>query len=260
MNASGQSPLWDQQRLNNPHAQADKARRVMAMFDAIAPTYERVNGVLSLGRDAAWRRKLVELAQVRPGMRVLDLACGTGDVVRAFARSACPPTSLIGVDFSQNMLKMAARSDFSSNQKSAPCWLRADATRLPFADESFDVVTIAFGFRNLQDPEAGWAEMFRVLRPGGRCLILEFDLPRNTFLRQLYLGYFTQVLPRLATWISGDKTGAYDYLPQSVKTFLKEEEIGSGMHLAGFDDLAVTPLTFGVAKIYRGTKPMVCGS
>jgi demethylmenaquinone methyltransferase/2-methoxy-6-polyprenyl-1,4-benzoquinol methylase len=134
------------------------------------------------------------------------------------------------------------------------CWINADAQALPLADQSSDVVSIAFGIRNVQDPLAALKEFHRILRPGGRVIILEFSLPTNPVLRGLYNFYFRKILPRTATLISGDKTGAYKYLPESVNTFIGREQMMSMMREAGFNDVQQFPLTFGVCVCYRGHK------
>jgi demethylmenaquinone methyltransferase/2-methoxy-6-polyprenyl-1,4-benzoquinol methylase len=236
---------WDAGTLNDPHGQADKARRVRRMFDAIAPTYERVNRVTSAGRDRAWRRKAVELAAVRPDDCVLDVACGTGDLARAFASAG--PARVVGADFSAPMLDFAAAN---RNPNAAIQWCRADAMALPFADGAFTIASCAFGVRNFQSLAAGLREMHRVLAPGGRIVILEFGLPRSALLRSAYRLYFRHVLPRVATFISGDSTGAYGYLPRSVETFLDANGMLAALQGAGFDHVAAHRLTFGIAVVF----------
>lgn len=218
------------------------------MFDAIAPTYERVNQITSLGRDRHWRRKAVSLAGVWPDDRVLDVACGTGDLARAFA--AAGPRGVVGADFAHNMLSLAAgRGDRGLT------WCRADALTLPFADESFTIVSCAFGVRNFQDLSRGLGEMYRVLAPGGRAVVLEFGLPRSSWLRSTYQFYFRHVLPRLARLISGDHSGAYDYLPRSVATFLDADEMVGVLRGVGFGPVEARPLTLGVAIAFVAHKP-----
>lgn len=246
MNA-GNPLIWDNSRLADPHAQPDKARRVQRMFDGIAPTYERVNRVLSAGRDAYWRHRAVQLAEIQPTDHVLDVACGTGDFARAFA--AARPARVVGSDFSAGMLSLAAT-------RPAPVeWCRADALVLPFANESFDVVSCAFGVRNFQNLDAGLREMRRILRPGGRVCILEFTMPKSRLFGRFYLFYFRRVLPRLASIISRDRSGAYDYLPQSVSTFLDAPGMACTMESAGFERVTFTSVTFGIATIYIGRAP-----
>lgn len=243
--------VWDDARLSDPHGQSDKAARVEAMFDAIAPTYERVNRTLSLGRDGYWRRRAVELARVTPDDRVLDLACGTGDFTRAFA--AANPAQVIGSDFSAGMLSLAKCRTRQGNGKKIG-WYRADALNLPFDDASFSIASCAFGVRNWQDLPRGFRETYRVLKPGGRFVILEFSMPRAPVLGSLYLFYFRRVLPRLATVISKDRTGAYEYLPASVSSFVDAAGIARQLNDAGFSRVEHHRLTLGVVTVHLAWK------
>jgi len=243
---------WDAQTLSNPHAVADKARRVERMFSAIAPSYDLNNRLHSMGRDQAWRRAAVKIADVKPGDVVLDVACGTGDLSMAFAEAK--PAAVRGVDFTYDMLVVADRKKSQIKAATPVSYTTGDAMRLPLPDASVDVVSIAFGIRNVVEPATALAEFYRVLRPGGRVVVLEFSLPGNPVMRAGYNFYFRQVLPRTATWISGDRTGAYRYLPQSVNTFLGREQLVSQMEATGLTDVKVKPLTFGIAVLYRGVK------
>ena len=256
----------------NPHAAADKARRVREMFASIAPSYDLNNRVHSLGRDQAWRRKAVKLAEVKEGDVVLDVACGTGDLSLAFAKAGA--ARVIGVDFTHEMLVVAegkggkgqgprAKGQGADeadpfairNPRSAiPAYATGDAMRLPLPDASVDIVSIAFGIRNVTDPAKAISEFHRVLRPGGRLIVLEFSLPRNFLLRGMYNFYFKHIMPRTATWISRDKSGAYKYLPRSVNTFINRETMMTMMTEAGFADVTQKALTFGIAVIYRGVR------
>jgi demethylmenaquinone methyltransferase/2-methoxy-6-polyprenyl-1,4-benzoquinol methylase len=239
--------IWDEERLADPHGQPDKAARVQAMFDAIAPTYERVNWVLSAGRDAYWRRTAVAMARVRPTDRVLDLACGTGDFARAFARAS--PAAVVGGDFSRRMLELAA------GRAEPPIeWCRADAMALPFADGSFSVVSCAFGVRNFQDLARGLEEMHRVLRVGGRAVILEFSMPRVPLLGATYGFCFRRILPRLATLISQDRSGAYRYLPKSVSRFVETPGMLEALRSTGFGRMEHRRLTIGVVTVFVAWK------
>lgn len=242
---------WDGPALRAPHAQPDKAARVQAMFDAIAPTYQRLNTVASLGRDAAWRRRAVAAAGVRPEDLVLDVCCGTGDMVRAFARLQPPPRRIIGVDFAAGMLARA-RLD----ARTCPVHLlRGDALRLPLADAAADVISCAFGVRNFADLAAGLGEMFRVARPGARVVILEFAMPEHPVLRRAYGWYCGHVLPRLAALLSGDRTGAYRYLPRSIQTFEPAGTLARRLAAAGFRDVTVERMNLGGVVLYRGVRP-----
>ncbi|MFH1417743.1 MAG: bifunctional demethylmenaquinone methyltransferase/2-methoxy-6-polyprenyl-1,4-benzoquinol methylase UbiE [Planctomycetota bacterium] len=239
--------IWDDERLADPHGQPDKAARVEAMFDTIAPTYERVNRLLSAGRDAYWRSQAVTLAETRTSDRILDVACGTGDFARAFAEVR--PEATIGCDFSEPMLRLAVR-----RTGPAVAWCRADALALPFPGDSFSLVSCAFGVRNFQNLHSGLVEMHRVLIPAGRAVILEFSVPRSRFLGGLYLLYFRRILPRLATLISRDRSGAYRYLPSSVSSFADEREMAAALRAAGFQRVQHWSLTIGAATVFVAWK------
>lgn len=249
MSGTKRLTTWDADRLADPHAQPDKAGRVRAMFDAIAPTYELINRLASAGRDGAWRREMARVAEIRPDDVLLDVACGTGDVCRAFASGRPAPERIVGVDFAMEMLRLAA-----SRSRAATRWCQADAAALPFGDESFSVATCAFGIRNFQNLENGLREMWRVLRPGGRAIILEFGLPTAPVLRGLYCLYFRHVMPIAATVLSRDRSGAYRYLPQSVLSFQDQAGIVSSLRQVGFIEVDVFPQTLGVVSIYRAHK------
>ena len=242
-------PLWDRGRLGNVHTQGDKATRVRGMFDAIAPTYELINAIFSLGRDRAWRRRAVALANVQPGEAILDIACGTGDLLRAFRCGSPQAGRLIGTDFSHGMLTGAKARNLDGLS-----WCEADGLRLPFADGSFAVTSCAFGVRNFQDLDTGFCEMCRVLHAGGRAVILEFSRPANRVIRILHEFYSGTIMPIGARLISQDRTGAYRYLPRSVVSFASPEEITHRLTAAGFARVKSTPLTFGVVRIYVATK------
>lgn len=261
--------------MQNPHAVADKRTRVQRMFAAIAPSYDINNRLHSLWMDQAWRRRAVRLAELKATDVVVDVACGTGDLTIKFAEALLDVGDVedlvahaIGVDFTFQMLPIArgkwlgsgnvvehAGEDFyKPDIRRAVQFLCGDAMALPLPDQCCDVVSIAFGIRNVTDPAAALREFYRVLRPGGRVMVLEFSLPTNPILRGLYNFYFRKVLPRTATLISGDKTGAYKYLPESVNTFIGRERMVEMMRQAGFGRVEQFPLTFGVCVCYRGVK------
>ncbi|MFT3785760.1 MAG: class I SAM-dependent methyltransferase [Tepidisphaeraceae bacterium] len=273
---------WNDDLLKDPHAVQDKRRRVRDMFAAIAPKYDLNNRLHSFGRDQAWRRKAVKLAELKPSDIVVDVACGTGDLTLAFydtllmCRSRAErklnspePFQILGVDFTFEMLPPASAKAASSHfgihlgceykrfgeerGKRLP-FLNGDATALPLADASADIVSIAFGIRNVQQPMLALREFFRVLRPGGRVIVLEFSQPKNRLIRWANDLYCAKIMPHTATWISGDKSGAYKYLPMSVKTFMNRETMMQMMRDAGFVDVTQHPMTFGVCVCYRGFK------
>ena len=235
------------------------ARAVREMFTSIAPRYDLLNHVLSFNVDRMWWRRTARVFRhilTREDARVLDLCCGTGDMTFALRRQAGKSsTQILGADFSHAMLqraslKSAAKS--AAQSESAPGWIEADALNLPFPSAHFDLVTSAFGFRNLADYDAGLREIARVLRPGGECGILDFGEPKGA-MGALYRIYFRLVLPRVGTMISGVR-GPYAYLPASVERFPAPEQMLARMKSAGFAEATWTPYTFGIAGLYRGKK------
>jgi demethylmenaquinone methyltransferase/2-methoxy-6-polyprenyl-1,4-benzoquinol methylase len=238
-----------------PHGASDPrsaGRTVREMFTSIAPRYDLLNHLLSFNVDRLWwRRTARSFAQIlaRPEAQVLDLCCGTGDMTFALRRQAGKASpKILGADFSHAMLQRARlKSDKTSLR-----WVEADALQLPFPDCHFDLVTSAFGFRNLADYDAGLREIARVLRPGGEAGILDFGEPQG-FTGKLYRIYFKHVLPAAGTLISGVK-GPYAYLPASVERFPKPGEMLERMRRAGFREASWTPYTLGIAGLYRGKK------
>lgn len=231
------------------------ARAVQEMFTSIAPRYDLLNHVLSFNVDRMWWRKTAgRFAHIltRDDARILDLCCGTGDMTFALRRQARNAGSrLVGADFSHAMLQRATAKS-TALHGSTPTWIEADALSLPFPSTHFDLVTSAFGFRNLVDYDAGLREIVRVLRPGGECGILDFGEPSGA-MGALYRIYFKQVLPRVGTMISGIR-GPYAYLPASVERFPAPQEMLERMKKAGFDQVNWTPYTFGIAGLYWGKR------
>lgn len=230
------------------------AHAVREMFTSIAPRYDLLNHVLSFNVDRVWWRRTARTFRhilTRSEARVLDLCCGTGDMAFALQRLAGKSSAqIVGADFSHAMLRRAAVK--SADRAAVPDWIEADALNLPFPDSHFDLVTSAFGFRNLADYDAGLREIARVLRPGGECGILDFAEPKG-IMGALYRIYFKQVLPRVGTVISGVR-GPYAYLPASVERFPSPEEMLRRMKNAGVEEASWTPYTFGIAGLYRGKK------
>jgi len=229
------------------------------MFTSIAPRYDLLNHVLSFNIDRMWWRRTARTFQhilSRPEARVLDLCCGTGDMTFALRhRAGKSSPRILGADFSHAMLQRATAKSGAMNGSSSgrnPGWIEADALNLPFSNAHFDLVTSAFGFRNLADYDGGLREIVRVLRPGGECGILDFGEPKGA-MGALYRIYFKQVLPRIGTMISGVR-GPYAYLPASVERFPEPEQMLARMKEAGFAEASWTPYTFGIAGLYRGKK------
>lgn len=234
--------------------EGEAAREVREMFGRIAPRYDFLNHFLSLSLDRLWRRRTAERLRValqRDGARALDLCCGTGDLTFALERAAGPKTMILGSDFSQPMLQLAQKKARGASRRSS--FLAADALALPFADGSVDVVTSAFGFRNLANYERGLQEIARVLRPRGQVGILEFAEPRGKVLGPLYRFYFERVLPKIGGAISGNSS-AYTYLPGSVARFPSPEELRALMIGAGFTGVRFETWTFGIVALHTARK------
>jgi demethylmenaquinone methyltransferase/2-methoxy-6-polyprenyl-1,4-benzoquinol methylase len=251
---TGQTPVWTDQALGDPHADADKPAKVRAMFSAIARSYDLNNRLHSLGQDQRWRRLAVRAAAVAPGDTVLDVACGTGDLTEAFARTDA--ATILGLDFTPAMLELAEhkRTTRRIPRPGRFAYREADAQALPLPDASADCVSIAFGIRNVQEPARAIAEFARVLRPGGRLVVLEFDRPAAAPVRWFNDFYCGQVMPRTATLISRDRTGAYRYLPRSVGSFMAHEKLEALIAAAGFGEVTSRPLSLGICRLYRAVR------
>ncbi|MBC7772008.1 MAG: bifunctional demethylmenaquinone methyltransferase/2-methoxy-6-polyprenyl-1,4-benzoquinol methylase UbiE [Pyrinomonadaceae bacterium] len=248
----GPSPAWTNAELVDPHARADKQEKVRAMFAAIAGRYDLNNRVHSLWRDQAWRRYAVKQAGVTQTDHVLDVACGTGDLTHAIARAGA--ARVVGLDYTQEMLDCAAvkKDRLPSQLKNRVEYLQGDAQQLPFENAAFDAVTIAFGIRNVGNPEKAVQEFRRVLRPGGRLVILEFGTPDLAPVRWFNNLYCRRIMPITATLISGDRSGAYKYLPKSVATFMSTPQMKELMARSGFSDVSARSLSLGICVCYRG--------
>ncbi|MFN7946940.1 MAG: bifunctional demethylmenaquinone methyltransferase/2-methoxy-6-polyprenyl-1,4-benzoquinol methylase UbiE [Blastocatellia bacterium] len=228
-----------------------KGRLVREMFAEIAPRYDLLNHLLSGNVDKRWRRfTAAKLRDVlaRPGAVALDLCCGTGDLTLELS----PQARVIGCDFCHPMLVLAGQK--ARERRAAGISLaEADALRLPFADQSFDAVTIAFGLRNLENIEGGLREILRVLKPGGRTAVLEFSRPVVPVFRQLFEFYFARVLPRIGAVISGSQ-GAYTYLPASVRNFPDQKKLAALMQSAGYASVRYHNLWGGIAALHLGER------
>jgi len=235
--------------------QQEASRQVREMFTRIAPRYDLLNHLLSGQMDRVWRgRTARELKAIleRPDAQVLDLCCGTGDL--AFSLQRRGKARILGADFSHTMLVRAREKALALNGTAPVPFLEADALRLPFADGSFDLVTSAFGFRNLANYEDGLREILRVLKPGGTLGILEFSEPAPGVLGDAYRFYTQKLLPKIGGWISGDAE-AYAYLPKSVSRFFRPEEFASVLKEVGFTQVRYHPMTLRSVALHLAVRP-----
>jgi demethylmenaquinone methyltransferase/2-methoxy-6-polyprenyl-1,4-benzoquinol methylase len=230
--------------------EADKARKVRGVFDSVAARYDLMNDVMSMGMHRAWKAYTVAVAQVKPGHRVLDIAGGTGDMAKAFARQAGPEGVVVHTDINETMLRTGRDRllDEGLARPTATC----DAERLPFRSASFDRVCVAFGLRNMTHKDAALAEMCRVLKPGGRLLVLEFSKVAQP-LRRPYDWYSMNVLPLMGKLIAKD-ADSYRYLAESIRMHPDQDTLKSMMKTAGFGHVDVHNLTAGVVALHAGIK------
>ena len=229
---------------------SDKGRGVRKMFDTIAPRYDLLNRLLSFGIDRRWRRRAVSYLRVPEQGRVLDIATGTCDVALEIARQTHESVQIVGEDFTQGMLVHGRRKLDQSSAGSRIVLVNAPCEAIPHPSDSFDAITIAFGIRNVVDRAEGLREMVRVLKPGGRAVVLEFSNPRSRFFRNLYYFYFRRLLPAIGGLFS--QRSAYQYLPDSVLEFPAQEDFCAMMKEAGFAQVEYADLTFGIATVYVG--------
>ena len=234
-----------------------QAHRIKNLFAAIARYYDFLNALLSLKRDKMWRRETVKASDVEPTSKVLDVCTGTGELALAYADKIAAGGSVIGSDFCFEMLvigdqKLQQPVGAVSNRTTN--FLAADTLILPFLDNTFDVVSVGFGIRNVSDLEMGIREMTRVAAPGGRVVILEFTQPANPLFRGLYYFYFTKILPFVGNLISRNKDDAYGYLPRSVMKFPDCDALKGVMEQCGLTDVLFYRKTFGIVAIHVGKK------
>jgi demethylmenaquinone methyltransferase/2-methoxy-6-polyprenyl-1,4-benzoquinol methylase len=229
-------------------------RQVQKMFSDIAPRYDLLNRLLSCGQDRYWRKRAVNRLSPQAGERFLDIATGTADVALEIIRKVPRGTvQVVGIDFSEKMLELAKQKIDSQDATHSIQLESGSAENLPFEDNCFDGTTTAFGVRNFSNVGQSLREMHRVLKPGGRCAILEFSLPKNSVLKALYRFYFEMLLPRIGRLISKHPS-AYTYLPETVASFPVREEFSNLMQQAGFIDVNYKEMTFGIVILYTGVK------
>ena len=253
-------------RLPDPRSGPEKdAALVQSMFDRVAPRYDLANTVFSLGYDRHWRTVTVAAVDPRPGETILDVAAGTGALARELAaagrrHSGWPPTRVVALDFSWNMLRTGAERQARAARRASPfavsstvAWCNADAMRLPFRAGSLDAVTIAFGLRNLPDPDAGLQEFARVLKPGGRLAVLEFSRPTSPLVRTVYLRGILGAMPAAAHVVTSDPA-AYRYLADSIRAWPDQQALAVRVADAGFENVRWKNLTGGIVALHSGVR------
>ncbi len=241
----------------NPYGNNDgrgKADQVEAMFDNIAPAYDLMNRLMTLGIDRHWRNRAIKLIAMRHNAPryILDVASGTGDLAMMMARKL-DPVGITAVDLSKEMLEVGHRKVSAAGLADIITFSRADCLQLPFPDESFDVVTAAYGVRNFEDIEAGYREMYRVMRPGGLLMILELSTPKNRVVRPIYDLYTKHIIPLVGKMVSKDLS-AYSYLPASIQAVPQGADMVALMTRAGFSEASFRTMTFGTCTIYWAQK------
>jgi demethylmenaquinone methyltransferase/2-methoxy-6-polyprenyl-1,4-benzoquinol methylase len=229
-------------------------KRVRQMFGEIAARYDLLNHLLSLNVDKLWRWQTVRYLPPRGDGPILDVCTGTGDLALAYRRKANEKATVIAADFCHPMLAIGETKSRKAKLESGVIFVEADAQELPFADDTFQIVSVAFGLRNVSDTDRGLREMTRVCRPGGQVAVLEFSMPTWQPFKGLYGWYFRNVLPRIGQMLARNRQEAYNYLPQSVGEFPQGEALAERMRAAGLNSVRFIPFTFGVATLYLGTK------
>jgi demethylmenaquinone methyltransferase / 2-methoxy-6-polyprenyl-1,4-benzoquinol methylase len=237
-------------------APVDKSsQRVRRMFGEIAPRYDFLNHLLSLGIDRYWRWRTVRIVPPEGPLPILDVCTGTGDLALAFDRAAGAKLKIVAADFCHEMLDLGRAKAAKIRAGDRITFLSADTQSLPLPSDAFQIVSVAFGLRNVADTDRGLAEMVRVAAPGGRVAVLEFSSPTWQPFKSIYGWYFRNVLPRIGQFFARNSSAAYEYLPESVGQFPQGEVLAARMRAAGLADIRFYPLTLGVATLYVGHKP-----
>lgn len=232
--------------------------RIRQMFGEISGRYDLMNHVLSGGVDYYWRYRTVRIVSPKGSDPILDVCTGTGDLALSYWRRGGRKIPVVGSDFTHSMLTIAREKFGKQSAKSDAAeveFLEADTQQLPFADDQFQIVSVAFGLRNVADTRAGLKEMLRVCRPGGQVAVLEFSTPTNSLIRGFYLWYFKNILPLIGQLFAKNRQSAYNYLPESVSQFPQGGALAEIMKGCGLERVTWHPLTFGIATLYRGNKP-----
>ncbi|MFL5341657.1 MAG: bifunctional demethylmenaquinone methyltransferase/2-methoxy-6-polyprenyl-1,4-benzoquinol methylase UbiE [Gemmataceae bacterium] len=232
-----------------------REERIRNMFGRIAPWYDTLNHLLSLNIDRSWRRRTTQLVPPVGTDPILDLCTGSGDLALAYDRAAGGAVPIVGADFCRELLVRAAAKTRKHGAAERVRFVEADAQRLPFANDQFQIVCVAFGLRNITDMDRGLAEFVRVTKPGGRVAVLEFSKPRHWLIRGPYLLFFRRLLPPIGQFLSRSPDSAYRYLPESVMQFPDYEALAARLAGHGLADVRFYPFTFGIATLYVGRKP-----
>lgn len=231
--------------------ESEKVNRVAGVFHSVAAQYDLMNDLMSFGIHRVWKQITIESSGVRRGARVLDLAGGTGDLAAAFAKRVGDEGQVVLADINDAMLSVGRDKLADTGSYNRIRWIQADAEKLPFEDKSFDCVTIAFGLRNVTRKEAALESIYRVLKPGGRLLVLEFSKPLSPALEMIYDRYSFDLLPKMGQWVTGDAE-SYRYLAESIRKHPDQDTLRSMMETAGFNSVSYTNLTGGVVALHKG--------
>ncbi len=244
--------MYSQEKIKPYSTEGSKKEQVEQMFDNIAPAYDRLNHLLSLGIDKGWRRKAINTLRPFAPKKMMDVATGTGDFALLAARQL-QPDSLIGTDISEGMLAIGRQKAIAAGLEQTIQFGNEDCCHLSFEANTFDAITVAFGVRNFADLDKGLSEMCRVLRPGGKLVILELTAPERFPMKQLFAIYSSVIIPTLGKLISSDSK-AYHYLPQTIQAFPQGEVMKGILSKAGFEEVSFKRLTFGICTLYTATK------
>jgi demethylmenaquinone methyltransferase/2-methoxy-6-polyprenyl-1,4-benzoquinol methylase len=234
-------------------AKNEKQNLVANVFNSVAQKYDVMNDFMSFGIHRLWKRYTIDSSGVRTGMKVLDIAGGTGDLTAQFSKRVGPTGEVVLADINDAMLEVGRDKLRNRGIVGNVRYVQANAEELPFADDSFDIITIAFGLRNVTDKQKALESMFRVLKPGGRLLVLEFSKPVQPLLNQAYDFYSFNVLPKMGQMVAGDAE-SYQYLAESIRMHPDQETLKGMMEQAGYDQVTYTNLTGGIVALHRGFK------